>query len=74
MPTEVDVVYPQINTRAAQILEYVKANPGTSRNGIISGLSLNPSVVRRYVQVLVERGLIRDSLVEGQHQIEAVEA
>lgn len=69
-----ELEYPQADTRASQILDYIKINPGTSRNGIISGLGLNPSVVRRYVQVLVERGLVRDTLEDGKHSIEAVEA
>lgn len=59
MPTT-EVDYPHAGTKAEAILQHIRENPGTSRNAIISTLSLNPSVVRRYVQVLIDRKLIED--------------
>lgn len=59
MPTA-EVRYPRTGTKAEAILEYIRENPGTSHNAIISGLDLNPSVVKRYVQVLLSRKLVTD--------------
>ncbi len=61
------VTYPLADTHAERILEYIRANPETSRNGIISALELNPSIVRRYVQVLLDRELIVDEQTEEGH-------
>jgi DNA-binding IclR family transcriptional regulator len=55
------VKYPAEGTKAAQVLVYIQANPGTSRNGIINGLDLNPNVVKKAVQSLLEHGRIADN-------------
>lgn len=74
MPTTTDT-YPIADTHAARILEFIQSNPGTTRNAIISGLDLNPSIVRRYAQALLERGLIVDTPNDsGYHSYTAKEA
>lgn len=65
MPTTA-VEYPQVGTKAARILEFIRDNPGTSRNAIINQLGFNPSVVRKAVSALLEHGVIEDSPTE-QH-------
>lgn len=53
--------YPQPKTKAHDILAFIRENPGATRNAIITGLGFNPSIVRRYVQVLIEHRLVEDS-------------
>lgn len=52
--------YPQVGTKADQILEYIRAHPQVSRNGIIEGLGFNPGIVRRLVGGLLSHNLIQD--------------
>jgi hypothetical protein len=59
--------YPRPGSHAERILVYVTANDGTTTNGIISGLKLNPSIVRKCLAVLMERGLLRDNPDENRH-------
>lgn len=67
--------YPQADTKAELILGFIREHPGTSRNAIITGLKMNPSVVRRYVQVLIDRKLIEDDPTpEGWHRYKGVSA
>ncbi len=56
MPTE----YPHPQTKAYEILGFIQKHPGATRNAIITGLGFNPSIVRRYVQVLIEHHLVED--------------
>lgn len=60
-------VYPRPGTHAETILEFVKANDGTTTNGIVSGLKMNPSVVRKCLSVLVERGALKDNRDANRH-------
>jgi len=61
------VVYPRPGTHAETILKYVQSNDRTTTNGIISGLKMNPSIVRKCLGVLVERGMLLDEPDENQH-------
>jgi DNA-binding IclR family transcriptional regulator len=57
MPT---LTYPQTGTNADTILEHIRGNPGVSRNGIISTLGLNPSVVKKTIANLIDHDLVVD--------------
>lgn len=59
--------YPQADTKAEVILDHIRANPGITRNAIITQLKLNPAVVRKCIQALTEHGLIEDSPDERNH-------
>jgi hypothetical protein len=66
------VEYPAVGTKAAQVLGFIQGNPGISRNGIINGLSLNPNVVKKAVQSLLEHERIVDHPDErGYHRYSA---
>lgn len=56
-----ETIYPLPDTKSEAILEYIRENPGVTRNSIIAGLGFNPSIVRRYVQVLIEHKLVEDT-------------
>lgn len=66
-PAPAKQVYPRPGSHAETILNFVVANPGTTTNGVISGLSMNPSVVRKCLTVLLERGRIEDRPDDKQH-------
>lgn len=53
-------LYPIAGTHAETILNYVQANEGTTTYGIITGLDMNPSVVRKCLRVLAEKGVLID--------------
>ena len=64
--------YPQAGTKAERVLEFIRDNPTTSRNAIISKLELNPSVVRKAVSALLEHEVIVDEPDErGFHRYTA---
>ncbi len=55
-------------SRAQQILDHIANNPGTTKNAIITALDINPSVARKYTQLLIRRGLVVDEPDEnGYH-------
>lgn len=60
-------VYPLPGTHAETIRDYVIANPNTTTNGIIEGLKMNPSVVRKCLAVLVDRGVLVDAPDDNKH-------
>jgi DNA-binding IclR family transcriptional regulator len=65
-------VYPQPDTHAARILDYIKQNEGTTKNAIIEALGLNPSVVRDVMRTMVQRNLVTDKPdSEGRHHFTA---
>jgi DNA-binding IclR family transcriptional regulator len=53
-------LYPRPGTHAESILEFVQTHDGTTTNGIIAALKLNPSVVRKCLRVLMEKGSLVD--------------
>jgi DNA-binding IclR family transcriptional regulator len=57
---KIDTQYPQAGTRAQEVLGYIARNPGTTTNGIITGLEFNPSVVRKCLTALIGRGIVVD--------------
>jgi len=61
MTQKAPTMYPRPGTHAEKILTFVSDNPGASTNRVISKLSLNPSVARKCLAILVERGLLVDS-------------
>lgn len=65
MPRE--TIYPRPGTHAETVLTYVQSNDGTTTNGIISGLKMNPSVVRKCLKVLSERQKVTDSMDDNGH-------
>jgi DNA-binding IclR family transcriptional regulator len=66
------IEYPQAGTKAQRVLQFIRDNPKTSRNAIISQLDLNPSVVRKAVSALIDHGVIVDEPTEaGHHQYSA---
>lgn len=67
-------VYPRPGTHADRILAYVGSNDRTTTNGIISGLKLNPSIARKCISVLVDRGLLKDRPDENGHHHYSVQA
>lgn len=52
--------YPVPGTNAEKILEFVQANPTTTRYGIISKLEMNPGVVKKAMVGLIDAGLVKD--------------
>lgn len=60
-------IYPRPGTRAAQVLDYIFSNEGTTTNGIISGLKYNPSVVRKCLVNLLAKGRITDHVDGNGH-------
>lgn len=66
------IQYPQAGTNAETILEHIRANPGISRNAIISTLELNPSVVKKTIKSLIDHGLVDDDPDDrGYHRYSA---
>lgn len=61
------LVYPQTGTKAEKVLHFIRDNPGTSRNAIINRLELNPAMVRKAVQALLDHGAIMDQPNERGH-------
>lgn len=59
--------YPRPDTHAHAILSYIKENEGTTKNGIITGLQLNPGIVRKAVVALLEAGAIKDAPDQNQN-------
>lgn len=59
--------YPKAGTHAARILDFVKESPGTTKNSIITGLDLNPGIVRKCIIALMAAGLLTDSPDENGH-------
>jgi hypothetical protein len=59
--------YPRPGSHAERILQFIEANDGTTTNGVISGLKLNPSIVRKCLAVLMDRGLLIDRPDEQKH-------
>lgn len=59
--------YPRPGTHADTILAYIKKNEGTTKNGIITGLGLNPGIVRKAVSALLDAGVIKDAPDESQN-------
>lgn len=53
-------VYPQPGTHAETVATFVSANPGVTTNGIIVGLKMNPSYVRRILRNLLHKEVIED--------------
>jgi DNA-binding MarR family transcriptional regulator len=65
----VTLTYPEAGTNAATVLEFIRDNPGTSRNSIITALELNSSVVKKVVASLIKHGLVKDAPDErGYHR------
>lgn len=65
-------IYPRPGTHAARVLDHIKANPRITKNGIIEGLKLNPSVVRDLMRTLIDKGLVVDEPdAEGRHHYSA---
>jgi len=60
-------IYPRPGTHAETIRDFVQAHDGITTNGIISGLKLNPSVVRKCLRVLVEKGALVDRPDEARN-------
>lgn len=60
-------MYPLPGTHAETILNYVQENRGTTTNGVISALQMNPSVVRKCLSALIERGLVHDNKDDRGH-------
>ncbi len=52
--------YPMPGSNAERILNYIQANPGASTNKGITGLEMNPSVVRKCLTNLMTKGLLED--------------
>jgi DNA-binding IclR family transcriptional regulator len=66
------LTYPETGTNASTILEYIRDNPNTSRNSIITALDLNSSVVKKVVQSLLKHELITDNPDDrGYHRYSA---
>lgn len=59
--------YPHPGTRAALVYDHIAQNPGVTKNGIISGLSFNPSVVKKCVENLLNKGRIADRKDDQGH-------
>lgn len=59
--------YPVPGSNAARILKYIQDHPETTTNGIITGMKLNPSVVRKCLGVLEEKGRIEDTRDAENH-------
>lgn len=60
--------YPRPGTRAALVYDFIAENPGTTKNGVISGLDFNPSVVKKCIDNLVDKGRIVDKPdAQGYH-------
>jgi len=55
------LTYPEAGTNAASVLDYIRSNPETSRNSIITALELNSSVVKKVVVSLLRHELIEDN-------------
>lgn len=53
-------VYPREGSNAATILDFILRTPEVTTNGVINGLSMNPSTVRKCLKVLLERDKITD--------------
>lgn len=60
-------VYPLPGTHAETIMKYVQEHDGTTTNGIIEGLGMNPSTVRKCLAVLVDRGVLKDAPDANKH-------
>lgn len=58
-------IYPIPGTHAETIRNHIAANPGSSVNGIITALKLNPSPARKVIAQLLEKGLIEDRTPKG---------
>lgn len=52
--------YPQPGSNAERVLHYVLTHPGSPTNSIITGLRMNPSVVRKCLANLAEHNKIVD--------------
>ena len=61
------ITYPQADTKAEVILDHIRGNPGVTRNAIITGLRLNPAVVRKCITALLDHELIEDAPDERGH-------
>lgn len=59
--------YPQADTKAEVILGHIRDNPGVTRNAIITGLKLNPAVVRKCITALLDHELIEDAPDDRGH-------
>lgn len=60
--------YPLPGSRAALVYDYIAANPGTTKNGVITALGFNASVVKKCVVSLLTNGRIVDKPDEkGYH-------
>lgn len=67
MVVKTKVIYPEPGTRAAQVLHYIAENEGTTKNKIITALRMNPSVVKKCVQALMENERIVDEPDDQRH-------
>ena len=69
------MTYPHAGTNAETILTHIRANPGSSRNSIITALDLNPSLVKKTIKTLMEHGLVQDKPdARGYHSYTAKES
>lgn len=59
MPTLTN--YPKSGTHAERILDFISKNEGTTKNAIITGLDLNPGIVRKCIIALMAAELLVDT-------------
>ncbi len=68
-------VYPQPGSNAATVLDFIVLNPGVTTNGVINGLTMNPSTARKCLKTLLERDKIADEPdSDGNHHYTAKSA
>lgn len=60
-------IYPLPETNASRVLVFIRENPGTSTNNVITGLRMNPTVVRKCIANLLEHNKISDKVNDQGH-------
>lgn len=59
--------YPRPGSNAERILDHIQENDGVTTNAIIRTLAMNPSVVRKCLASLIDRGFIVDKPDEAKN-------
>ena len=63
-----DRAYPQSGTNAMRVLVFIRENPGTSTNNVITKLGLNPTIARKCITALLDHQKIEDNQnAQGHH-------
>lgn len=62
-----DRAYPRPGTNAMRVLVFIRENPGTSTNNVITKLGLNPTIARKCITALLGHQKIEDKPTDAGH-------